>query len=195
MKRKQTKNYPSTPTYQAAPNSRQFTKLINLLEALVDRHEKILVCRLDLLGHGLPDHKDIQFLIAKAKDKYGSAFFGYAWSCEHSTEAGKQVKHYHIVIFLNGHKYQSDYKHMDTLLLWWKLKTGLSGRPGQYDAAKGERNSVGLLRRADAKKFDDVIYGLSYLCKMSQKADSSETMFNMTQLKSITDKEHYRQAA
>lgn len=195
MKRKQTKNYPSTPKYQAAPNSRQFTKLINLLEALIDRHEKILVCRLDLLAHSLPDHKDIQFLIAKARDKYGSDFFGYAWSCESSIKNGKQGKHYHIVIFLNGHKYKSDYKRMKELLCWWTLKTSLFGSVGRYNATKGERNSVGLLRRADVKKFDDVIYGLSYLCKTSQKTDSSERMFNTTQLKSITDKEHYRQAA
>ena len=71
LKRKQTKNYPSTTSYQNNPNKKQFKKIIDLVENLIDKHEKILVCRGDLLAHNLPDHKDIQALIRKIKNHYG----------------------------------------------------------------------------------------------------------------------------
>ncbi|WP_460883111.1 YagK/YfjJ domain-containing protein, partial [Pseudaeromonas pectinilytica] len=122
----------------------------------------------------------IQALIRKIKRRYGSDYYAYAWTCEDSTEHGKQGKHYHLALFLNGNKYRSDYTIMGEILRWWTERTTLSGNIPRYDKSKGDRNTVGLLRRADTKKFEDVIYGLSYLCKTSQKHGSSERLFSIS---------------
>ena len=184
LKRKQTKNYPSTTSYQNNPNKKQFKKIIDLVENLIDKHEKILVCRGDLLAHNLPDHKDIQALIRKIKNHYGSDYYACAWTCEDSSEHGKQGKHYHLALFLNGHKFKSDYTHMEEILRWWTKRTGLKGSVSRFNKSKGDKNSVGLLRRSDTEKFEDVIYGLSYLCKTSQKKNSTDRLFSISHYKS-----------
>jgi hypothetical protein len=192
LNRYRTTKYPSSTAYNTAPNKKQFSKLIELTESLLLKHEKLLICRLNLTAEGLDDHDDIQYLINKVKDTYKSDYYGYAWSCEWKETIGK---HYHIVFFLNGNKYKSDYIAMNDVGRWWTLRNGLYYWVSRFDSSKGFINSLGILKRSDEGKFNDVIYGLSYLCKTSQKPDSSLRWFNCTQLKSITDPTNYRKAA
>ena len=192
LNRYRTTKYPSSTAYNTAPNKKQFSKLIELTELLLLKHEKLLICRLNLTAEGLDGHSDIQYLINKVKDTYKSDYYGYAWSCEWKETIGK---HYHIVFFLNGNKYKSDYIAMNDVGRWWTLRNGLYYWVSRFDSSKGSINSLGILKRGDEGKFNDVIYGLSYLCKTSQKPDSSLRWFNCTQLKSIIDPTNYRKAA
>lgn len=136
--------------------------------------------------------EDIAALIRKAKQDYGTDFYGFIWSCEYKESKGK---HYHIVIFLNGSKFKDDVSHMKRYVRYWTLKTGMDAYISKFDSSKGKIKTTGLLARNDTKAFDDITVGLSYLCKTSQKPDSTERNFNMTQIKSLIDKENYRQSA
>lgn len=192
MKRKQTKKYKSCPAYQSSPNAKQFSKAITLLETLLDQHRKLLVCRINLTAAGLDGHKDIAALIRKIKQDYETDFYGFIWTCEYKQSIGK---HYHIAIFLNGSKFKDDVSRMERYVRYWTLKTGMYAYVSIFDPKKGNIKTTGLLARDDTEKFDDVTYGLSYLCKTSQKLDSTERNFNMNQIKSLIDKENNRKAA
>ena len=62
MNRYRTTKYPSSTAYNTAPNKKQFSKLIELTELLLIKHEKLLICRLNLTAEGLDGHNDIQYL-------------------------------------------------------------------------------------------------------------------------------------
>ena len=192
MKRKQTKNYKSCPAYQSSPNATQFSKAITLLETLLDQHRKLLVCRINLTATGLDGHENIAALIRKIKKDYGTDFYGFIWTCEYKEPKGK---HYHIVIFLNGSKFKDDVSRMERYVRYWTLKTGMYAYVSIFDPQKGNIKTTGLLARNDTEKFDSITFGLSYLCKTSQKPDSSLRWFNCTQLKLIIDPTNYRKAA
>lgn len=192
MKRKQTKNYKSCPAYQSSPNAKQFSKAITLLETLLDQHRKLLVCRINLTATGLDGHEDIAALIRKIKKYYGTDFYGFIWTCEYKQSIGK---HYHIAIFLNGSKFKDDVSRMERYVRYWTLKTGMYAYVSIFDPLRGSIKTTGLLARDDTKTFNDITFGLSYLCKTSQKLDSTERNFNLTQIKSLIDKDNYRQSA
>jgi hypothetical protein len=81
---------------------------------------------------------------------------------------------------------------MDHYIQKWTIKTGSYGQVSQYRASRGKVNTTGLLVRGDTKKFNDVVVGLSYLCKTCQKPKTKERLFSLTQLKSLTDPDNYR---
>ena len=192
LKRDKITDYSCSTAYNHAPNNIQFKKVINLLETIQDRHEKILICRLNLIANGLDTHQDLQYLLDKVKDKYKSDFYGYIWTCETKPSIGK---HYHLAIFLNGNHYKSHWAAMNTVGGWWTLRTGSYYWISKFDKSKGNKNCLGILKRGDIEKFNAVTYGLSYLCKTSQKPDTTQRMFNLSHIKKIKDKEHYRKAA
>lgn len=185
MNRKWVGCYHACPKYLETPNKEQFKKVILLLEKLLIGHRKLLICRLDLLAGGVDGHKDIERLIRTIKSDYKSDFYGYIWTRETSKDKND---HYHIVVLLNGSKYKDPVANLIRYKGIWKERTGNNSFVCYFDKTRGNEDSLGILQRGDLEKFDQVTYGLSYLCKTSQKPDSKTRNFGMTQLKSIKSK-------
>lgn len=177
--------------YRKFPNVSQLGKVEKLIGALSNRHNRLLICRLDLNAYPEPQ-KDFGRWIKSIKKHFNKAFYGYIASLELSKAKGW---HYHLIIILDGNKYLDPMTQMKHCLHMWQMRTGKYGWVPTFNKKKGNIRTTGRLDRGNKEAFDRVMYGASYLCKKSQKPAGSKRLFNMTQLKSITDKDHYRQAA
>jgi hypothetical protein len=177
--------------YHKFPNVSQLRKVEKLIGALSNRHNRLLICRLDLIAYPEPQ-KDFGLWLKSIKKRFKKTFYGYIASLELSKSKGW---HYHLIIILDGNKYLDPMTQMQYCLHVWKMRTGNDGWIPTFNKKKGKVRTTGRLNRGDKEVFDRVMYGASYLCKTSQKPAGSKRLFNMTQLKSITDKEHYRQVA
>lgn len=191
MKRTNITNYASCKAYDEHPNQKQFEKCINLLETLLEKHNRILVCRCTLWAGEpkLQGHKDIEKLLRLIKTKYKSDYYGFVWTFEISKE---KREHYHLTIFLNANKYSSDFMALLPFMEKWKKLTKNKTWTSEYKSGANSVRSIGRIDRGDTTRFDEITHGLSYLCKTNQKIPKMKRAFSMTHLKSLVDGGNYR---
>ncbi len=176
--------------FRKSPNNRRLTSCINLLDVIMAKNNKILVCRIDLAAKGLVGHKLIAKLVRATKNKFKSDFYGYIYSCEYGKEVGK---HYHVVFFLNGTKMMDAYSKMGDVSAIWLNISGMSSSIPRHNPKIGARKTTGLLRKKTTTShnkdttYHDVIYGLSYLCKNSHKIEGKRD-FSMTQISRLKNR-------
>lgn len=196
MKRSNIENYASCKAYEDNANPQQFEKCINLLETLLDQHNRLLVCRCTLRagkvkkdGSKVDGRKAIEKLLRSMKTKYKSDFYSFVWTFEYSEE---KKEHFHLTIFLNANKYQNDFMALKPFMEQWERYTENDAHISVYKAGLNPVRSTGRIDRGDTARFNDITEGLSYLCKTSQKVKGMKRAFSMTQLKSLTNPDDFR---
>lgn len=180
--------------YKKSPNNRRLNNSVKLLDSILAKHCKVLVCRIDLSANGLVGHHMIAKLVRMLKSRYGIDFYGYVYSCEYGLEVGK---HYHVMFFLNGSKYKSHYCRMLSVKKMWLDICGMYSFIPMYSSKLGLIKTTGIVRRGNNSEYKNVIYALSYLCKNAQKIGGRRD-FSMTQvsrLKNRSKKKHTRRVA
>ena len=180
--------------YTKSPNKRRLTRCIKLLDTILADHCKVLVCRIDLIAKGLAGHHMMAKLVRAAKIKFKKDFYGYIYSCEYGVEIGK---HYHVVFFLNGSKKRDAFSNMKIVQDIWMDISEMSSSIPRHNPKLGKIKTTGVLRRSSSKTlFNDVtypgvIYGLSYLCKNSQKIEGMRD-FSLTQISRLKNRKKKR---
>lgn len=160
-------------------NYKEFFKYIT---ALVNKHAKLLVLRLDLTyknnrmhgDHRTKVYEDVTYEQAKANREafiafirtyFGPNLAGYAWKLEHGELRGY---HYHVVIFLNGAKLREDVILGKIVGDHWKRDI-TNGR-GDYRNCNAKKNSyrfccVGMISHPDEDTWEGFRRMAIYLTK------------------------------
>ena len=174
--------------FRKSPNKRRLTSCINLLDAVLAKNNKVLVCRIDLAAKGLVGHSMIAKLVRATKTKFKSDFYGYIYSCEYGVAVGK---HYHVMFFLNGSRYKSHYCRMLSVKKIWLDICGRDSFIPMYSSKLGLIKTTGIVHRGNNSEYKNVIYALSYLCKNSQKIKGKRD-FSLTQISRLKNRRKKR---
>jgi len=132
---------------------------IDQLYAMLSHHSKVLAVRFDFhVRHYTEDNQFMTQLVKKLRrhlyNKYGMKRFGYLWARE---QERVKKQHYHVVLFLNGHKIN----HPCRLLQWL---SELSKRHA-HDNLRPPKNCFYHVHRNDQMTIDLCVERFSYLAK------------------------------
>lgn len=157
------------------------------LDALQEKHSKILIVRVDLAYSEKENvtleqaNKDFNRLLnnRRGKPKIFEHNIGYTEIVEHTQKKGV---HFHTAFIFDGQKVNKDQIKGEQLGVHWRDNI-TKGKGIYYNCNRndyGERHGIGMLDHKDAEKRKKADEALSYLCKDDedqniQKIDTDDT--------------------
>ena len=159
-------------------NYRSMGSYINSLFGL---YARLLVIRVDLSyktedSNGISLEEVIRhrrMLLSNArKDSLAKSWVGYAWRLEYAPKTGY---HYHLVVFLDGSKYWSDYMHSEAIRQEWEKITQNKGRVYlcNLNTKQYRFQGIGMVDYHDEIKRGYLRKALAYLTKADKLAKLS----------------------
>lgn len=167
-------------SFKEGTNTKIMTRIFEQVIQLIIRYSKVFIIRFDLrVCIAMSNNK----LMSKFRDKLNRQLkkkyncdIGYAWAREQTDLSN--TPHFHCAVFLNGHKVQKSFpvgrvidKICDSLI---------------YISPFFPSNNGYMIKRADSKSIQRVIYRLSYLAKNTSKDNTPQgiNQFQVSRLKS-----------
>lgn len=146
---------------------------IKQLIAMINRHSKVLVMRLDVhISERTKLNTNIglfmDYLKRFIRRTYNSKDVGFIWVRE--TEKAKK-QHYHLCIYLDGNKIRTSFKIIEWAERYLRAKKMTSYRP---------KNTFTMVYRGDKHSIDKAIYRMSYLAKIRGKGQVEKHVKNFS---------------
>ncbi|MGU5760648.1 YagK/YfjJ domain-containing protein [Aeromonas hydrophila] len=157
---------------------KNYRSLCDYVSSLFNTYARLLVLRIDL-SYKSEDGKLISLeevvahrnaLLNNArKDSLAKSWVGYAWRLEFAPKTGY---HYHLVVFLDGSKYKSEYTHSENIRQEWKKITEGKGRAYLCNLKTQQYRfiGIGMVDYHDVSKRGYLIKALAYLTKADKIA-------------------------
>jgi len=146
--------------------------LVGQMDAMLNRHSRVLVFRLDLHLHDYTgDNHQISMMLRRCKqwllERYQMSVVGHLWVRE--LESAKQ-QHYHLTLMLNGHQIRHPAKVIEWIEHYWTIRD----EPKPYTP----KSCYTMIHRGDKTQFNTAFYRSSYLAKTRGKGYKDATANN-----------------